>query len=157
MANDTALKGVSALITQLQDISTLDTGKALRAGVRAGMRPALLAARAKIPVSKKPHRISKTYGGGIVQPGYAKSTLRIITTLSADKQQAKALMSVRKPAFYAVSFVEIGTSKAPAYPWLRPAFYNSQEQQKQALAAKLAAYLAKVIARRGAGSTPSDN
>jgi HK97 gp10 family phage protein len=153
MANDQALKGVAALITKLQDIGALDDGKALRAGVRAGMRPALLAAREKIPVSRKPHRV---YTGEIVQPGFAKSTLRIITTVSPDKQQATALMSVRKKAFYATSFVELGTSRASPQPWLRPAFYSTQEAIKQALADKLAAYLAKVQANSGAGKTSSD-
>jgi HK97 gp10 family phage protein len=153
MANDTALKGVASLVAQLQDIGTLDTGKALRAGVRAGMRPALLAARVKIPVSKKQHKV---YTGETVQPGYARDSLRIITTVSTDKQQARALMGPRKKAFYATSFVEIGTSRAPAHAWIRPAFYSTQGQQKQALADKLAAYLKKVSANKGGGSTSSD-
>jgi|SRR5882724_3996362 len=156
MANDQALKGVANVIAQLRDIGKLDDGKALRAGVRAGMRPALLAARVKIPISKKPHRLSKTYGSKIVQPGYAKSTLRVITTVSPDKQKAAALMSTRKPAFYATVFVELGTKYITAQPWLRPAFYSTQEQQKQALAAKLNAYLLKVSANKGGGNTPSD-
>ncbi len=153
MADDQALKGTAQLIAKLRDIGQLDDGKALRAGVRAGMRPALVAARTKAPVSKKPHKV---YTGETVQPGFAKKSLRTITTLSSDKQKATALMSVRKKAFYAVSFVEIGTSRAPPHPWLRPAFYQTQEAQKEALKAKLAAYLKKVADSAGAGSVSSD-
>lgn len=150
---DQALQGVAALTQQLQDMGTMDTGKALRAAVRAGMRPALLAARVVAPISKKPHRV---YTGEIVQPGYLKSTLRQITTLSADKQRATALMGPRKKSFYGTSFVEIGTSRAPPHPWLRPAFFATQEAQKAALAAKLAAYVAKVTAARGLSHVDSD-
>jgi HK97 gp10 family phage protein len=156
MANDQALQGVAQLIAKLRDIKSLDDGKALRAGVRAGMRPALLAARSKIPIAKKQYKLAKTYGGGVVQPGYAQKAIRVITTVSPDKQQASALMSVRKAAFYAVNFVEIGTSKMAAQPWLRPAFYSTQDAQKQALADKLKAYLEKVSASSGAGNVSSD-
>lgn len=156
MADDAALQGVAALIQKLRDVGSLDDGKALRAAVRAGMRPALLAARSKIPIAKKPYRLSKVYGGGKVDPGYAQKAIRMITTVSPDKQQASALMGVRKKAFFAVSFVELGTSKMAAEPWLRPAFYSTQEAQKEALAAKLAAYLAKVSAATGTASTSSD-
>lgn len=152
MANDQALQGVSNVIRQLQDLGTHDTGNALRAGVRAGMRPALLAARIKCPVSKKPHRV---YTGEIVQPGFARDSLRTITTVSPDRQRATALMGPRKKAFYATSFVEIGTSRAPPHPWLRPAFYSTQEAQKAALAAKLQAYYAKVAAGGGKSQTPA--
>ncbi len=155
MANDQALKGVAALTAQLRDIGTLDTGKALRAGVRAGMRPALLAARAKIPVGKKAHRLAKSYGSERVEPGFAKKSIRTITTLSPDKQKSTAILGVRKRAFYAVNFVEIGTSKMAAEPWLRPAFYSTQEAQKQALKDKLKAYLEKVAANKSGGSTTS--
>ena len=154
--DDNALRGTAQLIAKLRDMKSLDDGKALRAAVRAGMRPALLAARAKIPISKKPHRLAKAYGSELVQPGYAQKAIRMITTVSPDKQKASALLSVRKRAFYAVNFVELGTSKMAAHAWLRPAFYSTQEAQKQALADKLKAYLEKVAASSGAGGTSSD-
>lgn len=154
--NDQALKGVAELIAKLRDIKSLDDGKALRAGVRAGMRPALLAARSKIPIAKKPYKLSKSYGGGTVQPGFAQKSIRMITTVSPDKQKATALLGVRKAAFFAVNFVELGTSKMSAQPWLRPAFYSTQEAQKQALADKLKAYLEKVAASSGTGGVSSD-
>lgn len=152
MANDQALKGTAELVAKLRDLKSLDDGKALRAAVRAGMRPALLSARVKIPVSKKPHKV---YTGETVEPGFAKKSLRIITTTSPDKQKATALMGPRKKAFYATSFVEIGTSRAPAHPWIRPAFYSTQDAQKRALADKLRAYVEKVAASKGTGGTSS--
>ena len=53
------------------------------------------------------------------------------------KQQAAAIIGVRAEAFYAVSFVEIGTSKMGRRPWLRPAFYSTRDAQQEALAASL--------------------
>lgn len=155
MANDQALQGVAELITKLRDVKSLDDGKALRAAVRAGMQPALAAARSNIPISKKPYRLAKAYGGGVVQPGFARDAVRVITTVSADKQEAAAIMGVRKAAFFAVNFVELGTSKMSAHPWLRPAFYSTQDAQKQGIADKLKAYLDKVSASSGTGSTSS--
>jgi HK97 gp10 family phage protein len=144
MSDDAALQGVSALIQKLKDLSLLDDGKALRAAVRAGMKPALKSAQERAPQSARSHKV---YTGEKVEPGFLKANLRVVTTLSADKQQAVALLGPRKKAYYGTQFVEIGTSRAPAHPWLRPAFYAKQEEEKTALADSLRAYLAKRAAQ----------
>ncbi len=156
MANDEALKGVGVLIAQLRDLKALDDGKALRNAVRAGMRPALLAARANINISALPYRLAKSYGREKVQPGFAQKNIRVVTTVSPDKQKGIAILGVRKRAFFAVSFLERGTKRMAPHPWLRPAFYSTQEAQKQALADKLKAYMQKVAANTHGGSTSSD-
>jgi hypothetical protein len=35
------------------------------------------------------------------------------------------MLGVRPEAFYAVQFIELGTSKIPKRPWLEPAFRQS--------------------------------
>lgn len=134
------LEGVAQLTKQLREIAKLDDGKALRSAVRAGMRPALKRAQQLIPKGENAH---KTYKGRLVAPGFASRNLRVITYLSADKQKAGAVLSVRSEAFYAVQFVELGTSKRAAQPWLRPAFESTQQQQQTAIKAALVRILRK--------------
>lgn len=146
MADDGKLLGVAELTAKLKALGALEDGRALRRAVYAGMKPALAAARAKIPVGTRTHR---TYKGRLVSPGFAKASLRIVTTVSKDKQAAFALLGPRKEAFYASLYVEIGTAKMAAKPWLRPAFYGSAEAQKEGLADSLQRSVLKIAAASG--------
>jgi HK97 gp10 family phage protein len=129
-----ALEGVAELMRQLEALGKLEDGKALRSAVRAGMKPAQERAKALIPQGVDAHR---TYKGRLVAPGFAKRSIRSVTKLSKDKQKASAALGVRSEAFYAVQFVELGTSKMSAQPWLRPAFDSTLGAQQAALAASL--------------------
>lgn len=131
MANDQALQGAAELTRKLAELGALDK-KAMRSVVRAGMQPALVKARQTAPVGT---RIHKSYKGNILQPGYLKKHLKIATTI--DQGRATALLGPNKEAFYGTTFVEIGTSKMAAFPWLRPAFYQTQDAQKAAMVSKL--------------------
>jgi HK97 gp10 family phage protein len=138
----TGLEGVADLVAKLEALSKLEDGKAIRRAVRAGMKPALSKARDRIPVGSVPH---KSYDGKfLLLPGYARASLRIVTTLSTDKQKATALLSTRKPGFYAPTFVELGTVKMAARPWLRPAFYSTSDEQRQGINDSLAATIDKI-------------
>lgn len=101
-------------------------------------------ARALIPVGVDAHR---TYKGREVQPGFARANIRVKVTLNKDKTAASAAVGVQPEAFYAVQFVELGTSKMPAQPWLRPA-YAATRQQVQALLAKNIRTLIETPVRR---------
>lgn len=128
------LEGVAQLSRQLDALGKLEDGKAIRTAVKAGMTPAFKAAQQNIPIGTVAHR---TYKGRLVAPGFAKRSLRLVTTLSSDKQKATAIIGVLGEAFYAIQFVEMGTSKMAAQPWLRPSFYNTREEQESALADSL--------------------
>lgn len=119
---------------RLQALGKLEDGHALRLAVRAGIKPAQARVTALIPEGVDAHR---TYKGRLVAPGFAKRNIRAITVLSKDKQACKALLGVRKEAFYAVEFVERGTSKMGAKPWLRPGFEQTLDAQTSAVAASL--------------------
>lgn len=136
------LEGVAELSKQLDSLGRLDDGKALRAAVRAGMKPAFKAAQQSIPVGTVAHR---TYKGQLVAPGFAKRSLVIVTTLSKDGQKASAILGVKAEAFYAIQFIEMGTSKMAAQPWLRPSFYGTRSEQESALAAALEKAVLKAI------------
>lgn len=139
------LEGVAELTAKLSQLGKKVQGKALRIAVREAMKPALKRAEALIPVGKVAH---KTYRGRLVAPGFAKRNIRIRTRLSRDKEKATAILGVNREAFYAVQFVELGTSKMAAQPWLRPAFESTRSQQQSALAAALKKQIDKAARSR---------
>lgn len=134
--------GVDRLLKQLRRIGQLERGKALRRGLKAAMRPAQQRARAAIPVGIDKHR---TYLGREVRPGFARRSIRVVVSVSRDKSRAVAVLGVKSEAFYAVQFVELGTSRTPAHPWLRPSFEATKHDQTQALAAELLDAIQKAI------------
>lgn len=128
------IEGLKKLLRQLKTLTRSDGGKALRRSARAAIQEPLQRARAAIPVGVDEHR---TYKGRIVQPGFAKRSIRAIVTVSRDKKKVEAILGVKAEAFYAVQFVELGTTKTPARPWLRPAFQSSEAQQISTLSTEL--------------------
>lgn len=139
------LLGVAELAKKLSNLTERVRGNAMRAVVRAGIKPARERWKATIAVGSKPHR---TYKGLLVGPGFAQRSIRVVTRLSADKQQCSAALGVRSQAYYATWFIEqeIGKSKKAAHPTLRPAFESTRSQQEAALAAKLLEIINKVAA-----------
>lgn len=139
-ATRSTLEGVAQLTRQLQALGKLDDGKPLRAATRAGMQFAFKRALATMPVGTEPHR---TYDGLLVAPGFAKTTLRIITTLNQAKNVGSAIMSVSKRAFYEVLWVEFGTRYQQAQPWLRRSFFDSRGDAEEAFRSVLKAAVDK--------------
>lgn len=130
------LEGVAELTKQLNALSSLEEGRALRGAVRAGMKPALELAKTIAPVGSEPHRLSN---GLLVAPGYARASLRVVTTINGAKNVASAIMSTRKLAFYEAKFVELGTRKMPAQPWLRRSLLESRSNCEAAFKDSIAA------------------
>lgn len=152
-SSDGPLQGAADLVRKLKALGALDDGKIIAGAVRAGMKPALEAARNLIPVGTREHRSYKTKGGGggfLLAPGHAKRSLRIVVVKRGDKQGATALLSTDKAGYYAVQFVERGTVKMKKEPWLRPAFNSTQQQQQAAIVA----YLQKRILKIAKDGTP---
>lgn len=141
------LTGTAQLVAQLKALG--DAAKDLsimRAIVKAGIQPAFAMAETTIPVGTVPH---KTYKGQHVQPGFAKSTLHVATHQRPDKGAVLASLGVSGEAFYAVLFVELGTSKMAARPWLRPAMFGTADQQLQILTDKFREMVDKAVAGAG--------
>lgn len=102
------------------------TVQILRAIVKKAIEPAYQQAVARIPVDAEQHQ---SYKGPMLPPGYAKSAVRVITAKRSDNQGVDAVLGVRKLAYYAINFVELGTSKQQAQLWLRPAMQGTADQQ----------------------------
>lgn len=136
------LEGVAECERKLLALGRVASVPVLRRAARAGIKPAFVKAQATIPVGSEAHR---TYKGRLVAPGFSKRSLRIVTRASTDGRRVSAAIGVRKEAFYAVLFKELGTSKMPAEPWLRPAMASTQNAQLAAYAEVLKAQVAKVV------------
>ncbi len=139
-----ALEGVSDLTAQLVDLGAKIAAKELRGTVGSVMEIAEHRARSLIPQGDEPHF---TYKGRLVSGGYAISTLHVETSFNKRTGSAVALLGVGREAFYAVQFVELGTSDMPARPWLRPAFEGSADPMLRAIAGELKDRIEAVQAR----------
>lgn len=142
------LEGVADVLRQLGELAALDDGKAIRAAVSAAGKLVVVRAQANIPQGSVMH---KTYKGRIVAPGFASRNVTQQVIVSKDKQMAAALIGVRGEAFYAALFVERGTSKMAAQPWLVPAFEATQSEQQKGIAASLVKTLKRIAKRAARG------
>lgn len=124
------LAGAKDLYDKLTILYHLDSGNITRNAVRAGIGAAYKAAKTRI---KKGDQAFRTYTGRLVGPGFASRNIRVISVLSKDKTSATAILGVRKEAYYAVQFLERGTSKMAAQPWLRPSFYGTAAEQQRGI------------------------
>lgn len=140
----TALEGFSELDKQLAALAPALSKRILRKSVALAMRPALNRAVETIPVGTVPH---KTYKGRLVAPGFARRSLRIVTKGDAAGTTASAALGVRREAFYATAFLELGTAKMAAKPWLIPAFEGTQAKQLDTLRAAMAAGIRGAIGK----------
>lgn len=75
-------------------------------------------------------------------PNQTKLTSEHIVTVRRGKLTAKQQATGLRDAYYA-SFVEFGTAKASAQPFLRPAFDTGKGKAVDAMAGKLAKRIAK--------------
>lgn len=135
------LEGTRELEEKLRGLGAAVSVPILRKAVRKAIKPAFEKAQELIPVGTEPHR---TYKGRLVGPGFAKRSLRVVSRASDDGTRVSAAIGVRKEAFYAVLFDELGTSKMAAKPWLRPALQTTQAEQESILASELRASIEKV-------------
>ena len=150
MANE--LQGVAELSRQLRGMREGVRGRILSRSVRLAMAYVEGRAQGTIPKGTVAHKVYKKAshedGGRLVAPGFASRNLRIITKISRDRQATYAVLGVRKLAFYAVQFLERGTSKMAARPWLVPALKQSQGAALGILRDEMAAAILRA-ARRG--------
>jgi HK97 gp10 family phage protein len=134
------LEGVAELTKALNALGVDTTAKELRGTARSAMKIAFDKMVALIPVGKFPH---PTYKGNRVFPGFSKRSLRLISRINKRDGTAEAIVGPRREAFYATQFVELGTSKMAARPWMRPAFESSVDPVLREIANQLRKRLAR--------------
>ena len=130
-------------------------GKALRSAVMSAMLPAQKAAKAAAPVGGPPYGPyggkggsfdpypKKTHKGRLVIPGFASRSIMRRSQISRDGRFVAVRLGVKSEAFYAIQFIELGTSRIPKRPWLEPSFHRSIPLVSRAFRKKLRRLLDK--------------
>lgn len=144
--NQYKIVGLQELSQQLRALGETVAARNLKGAAKDAMEPTESAARASVPVGSEIH---KTYKGRTVTPGFAQRSIRRAAfAMRGAKNVVRAVVGVAREAFYAVAFLERGTSKMPAQPWLVPAFEQTQAQVLNRFRASLRERLARIAKRR---------
>jgi HK97 gp10 family phage protein len=143
----TALEGTAALSKQLAELGKAVSGRVLKAAVTEAMMPTYVDALGRVPVGSRSHR---TYKGRTVEPGFAQMNVRLKTWVPKDKSAATAMVGVSPEAYYVLQFIELGTSKLPAAPWLLPAFEANKDEAVQRIAREFRTRIERIARRRAA-------
>jgi HK97 gp10 family phage protein len=139
------LEGVAELTRKLNAMGAATAGKELRGTARQSMKVLQNAAIAAAPVGTVPHT---TYKGRRVFGGFTKRTMRLAAWVNKRTGVVEAVVGPSGEAFYATSFVERGTSKMGARPWLRPAFAAVKDQVLESIGTQLRKRLERIARRR---------
>ena len=148
MADIVGFKELSRQLDKLGD--AVQAGKTLRRAALSSMLPALRAAQVAAPVGDPPYESGDpypvtSYTGRLRTPGFAKRN--VARKAYVDNNGVVVLLGVKPEAFYAVQFIELGTSKIPKRPWLRPSFRASIGAVDSRLRARLRDLLQKAVRR----------
>jgi HK97 gp10 family phage protein len=151
-------EGMAELELKLRELADPKKQAAvLRAAVREPMKEVMELARGNITaagVSPGDRGLHKTYKGRLVSRGFALRSIRMITKMSKDKQSASAILGVRKEAYYALQFHELGTSKMRARPWLVPALEQSKDETVRGVGDILRKRIERIAKARARGAKP---
>lgn len=147
------IEGTAGLSAKLKELaSPKEQAATLRAAVREPMKD--VEKRAKINLGKiSPGQtpLHKTYRGRLVSAGFAMRSVRMIVTLDKAKTVARAILGVRKEAFYVLQFWELGTAYIKAVPWLQPAFYQSANASVQKVGEVMKERIDRIAKKRAGG------
>jgi HK97 gp10 family phage protein len=130
------LRGINA---QLEAV-TAAARSAVRKAAQAGAQVYHDEVRARVPVSAKPHKSGKkTYTPGTLR----RAVYQAFVEDESGQGRATYRISWNKSHAFYGRFVEFGTAKMAAKPFLRPAFDAAQPRAISAVNAVLAAELKK--------------
>jgi HK97 gp10 family phage protein len=149
------LEGYAELERKLAALASPKEGAAaLRAAVRKPARVVMNRAKANIArISPGETPYHRTYKGREVGAGFAARSLRVVISLAKNRSSVSARIGVRREAFYATQFFEVGTAYLPAQPWLVPAFESSIATMTRGVGEVLKAHIEKIAKRRSAVSS----
>lgn len=139
--------GLAELSKKLKEMPIKLAKNGLRAAVNAGAEVIRKDAKARVPVKtgnvrkniykkqirEKSNNFQQTYYVGVK---LGRKRKLAPTKLNVRKQRVGQLYDVESSAYY-WRFLEFGTSKLPARPFLRPAFDTKKSQAVDAMAKKL--------------------
>lgn len=143
MASVTTVRvaGLKELGERMKGVSEDVNRRIGRAAVAAGAKVIADSARTKAPVDTG--NLRKNIITKRLPPGESQLTSEYIVTVRKGKITKKQKDRGIKDAFYG-RFVEFGTAKTPAQPFLRPAYDENKEKAVEAIKERIATRLAKV-------------
>lgn len=131
MAKSFAVENPGALVAQLRALDDIASESTLRQAAVAGARVIFDEAKVRVPVGVREYERK----GTTIYPGFLRDHLLIAfdKEQSVEARSASYIVTWSKEAFYG-RFVEHGTSKMAADPFLRPAFDVKKEEADHAIA-----------------------
>ncbi len=134
---------------QLRALGEVAEAKIVKGAVRAAIKIPVNLAKFYIPRGDEPHR---TYKGRLVAPGFSARSIQSRVVVSKQTKNVVGVIGVEREAFYAVSFVDRGTSRMAARPWLRNAFTGTAGAQSDAFGAYIQKRISAIAAKAGRGA-----
>jgi HK97 gp10 family phage protein len=133
--------------------------KELTAALRKAIKPAKAAAQMNAPHAAPPYERgdgtesdpypTKTYKGRLKSPGFGARNVTIVAKSWKNGEGAHVRLGVKKEAYYMTQFVELGTAKTPARPWLEPAFKAASGTMRGAMFKELNRRLDAAAKKKG--------
>ena len=131
----------SKLAAKLDNI-TAAAEKATRPAAQSGAQVFYEEVKQRVPMSAKPHKSGKkTYNPGTLR----RAVYQAFAELESGDGRAMYRVSWNKTHAFYGRFVEFGTSKMAAKPFLRPAYDAARARALQAVQERMAAEVKKVI------------
>lgn len=136
------VEGLAELERKLKELGPKISKNALRAATNAGAEVVRKAAIARAPIKSGTLK-KQIYKKQIRELSNEHQQTFFVGVLSRRKKTKGKNPGVIKSAFY-WRFIEFGTVKMPARPFLRPAFDSTKQSAISAIKSKLKSYLDKV-------------
>ena len=134
------ITGLSELCAKLQELPARIERNIMRGALRAAAGVVRDEARKRAPVSNKEHWLGKGFKKVLIKPGSLKKAIKVRQGKTREKGAVLYQVYISKKIWYG-RFVEMGTSKQPGHPYLRPAF---DAQKERALAAMQEYIIARI-------------
>jgi len=121
------IEGLKEVQKKLKSLPGNVQRRVVRGATRAGANIVKKEAQRNVPVRQdgKLKRAGKSKAKGYRYPGYLKKNIGLIRNKRVPKNVFSFLVKTLKFAYYG-AFLEFGTSKMSAKPWLRPAYESKR-------------------------------
>jgi HK97 gp10 family phage protein len=120
------IKGGAELEKRLKELPDKVAVNVMVGATFAGAKVILAAARKRVPI------FDKEKGHSPHEPGYLLANLKASRTRSRDRNTVGAKVGITFDAFYG-HFIEFGTARSKAFPFMRPAADEAREEAVSAL------------------------
>jgi HK97 gp10 family phage protein len=122
---ETQVDGLKELQDELLQLPDRIGGRVLQSALTSAALPIVNEAKDKVPIA---HAAYKLYGGGKADPGWLKSRI-VRKRVRQSKNSAEVIVTFKdQRQAYFWRFIEFGTSKLVARPFMRPAFEAKQSE-----------------------------